>query len=53
MDETPTLEQLITEIFEAYEELYRDDEIAAVATAATINDLFYRAESDSRFELAS
>jgi hypothetical protein len=48
METIDTLEQLIAAIFDAYDQLYHDDELAALATAATINDFFYRAESERR-----
>lgn len=42
METTTTLEQLVSELFDAFDELYHDAEIAAIATAATVNDLFAR-----------
>jgi hypothetical protein len=53
METIDTLEQLITEIFEAYEELYHDAELAAIATEVTLNDLFYVAKTGDRRQLAA
>lgn len=41
--DTITFGQLINEIFEVYEAHYCDADIAAVATEATLNDLFFEA----------
>lgn len=47
MDDTPqTLEQLISDIFEAYNQFYKDEDIAVVATEVTLNDLFCSVDSD-------
>lgn len=41
METIETLEQLVSAIFDAYDAFYHDDEIAALATAATLNELYY------------
>lgn len=48
-ENTPsTLGELISLLYDEYMELYGDEDIASVATAATINDLLTEGEAASR-----
>jgi hypothetical protein len=50
---TTTLGELITALYEEYLELYGDEDVASVATAATINDLFAEGSEPAQSEAAA
>jgi len=45
-----TLGEVISSLYEAYLESYQDEDLASVATAATINDLLAEAAEPERVE---
>lgn len=45
---TASLGELITLLYDEYMEIYNDEELASVATAATINDLLMESAAHSR-----
>ena len=49
MDQT-NFGQLITELYRSYLDLYKDEELAAVATAATINEILSEQAQAARSE---
>jgi hypothetical protein len=53
MDNVEPIDQLASELFAAYVEHYKDVEIAALATAATINEWLKRAFDEHPREIAS
>jgi hypothetical protein len=52
MDNVGPIDELASELFAAYLEHYKDLEIAAIATAATINEWLNRALTDHPREIA-